>query len=119
MAETLAHHRYFGIPIQEAMPRTFVAVDARLQSVLDMRDGRVRQRLQIAESQVLELDWRKESRRGLAPVTHRLGRAAHAAGLEGLIVPSTADLGQFNLLVFPDLLGSDSRFKVVNADQLK
>src|SRR5437763_13148806 len=30
MAETLAHHRYYGIAVEEAMPRTFVAVQAKL-----------------------------------------------------------------------------------------
>ena len=27
MAETFAHHRYYNIPVEDAMPRTFVAVD--------------------------------------------------------------------------------------------
>ena len=31
MAETLAHNLYFRIPIEEAMPRTFVAVGIKLQ----------------------------------------------------------------------------------------
>lgn len=30
MAETLAHNRYYGIPQQDALPRTFVAIAANL-----------------------------------------------------------------------------------------
>src|SRR5437763_631733 len=36
MAETLAHNRYYGIPIEDAMPRTFVAIEVKLKSVLDL-----------------------------------------------------------------------------------
>src|SRR4051794_3303894 len=45
MAETLAHNRYYGIPIEDAMPRTFLAIAAKMATVLDLRDGKVRQRL--------------------------------------------------------------------------
>lgn len=45
MAETLAHYRYYGIPVEDAMPRTFVAIVVRLQAVLDLRKGAVRKRL--------------------------------------------------------------------------
>src|SRR5262245_14020957 len=37
MAETLAHNRYYGFPIEEAMPRTFVAINATLTATLDLR----------------------------------------------------------------------------------
>jgi RES domain-containing protein len=49
MAEALAHHRYYGIPVEEAMPRTFVAIQAQLGQVLDFRNGSIRQRLQLSE----------------------------------------------------------------------
>src|SRR4051812_45302806 len=41
MAETLANNRYYGIPVEDAMPRTFVAIGAALQAVLDFRQGSV------------------------------------------------------------------------------
>ena len=71
LAETLAHHRYYGIPIEDAMPRTFVAIQVKLQSVLDFRDGKVRQRLQVSESRILTIDWRKEVDEGREPITQR------------------------------------------------
>lgn len=49
MAETLAHFRYYGFPIEDAMPRTFVAIATDLAAVLDLRDGGVRRRLQVSE----------------------------------------------------------------------
>jgi RES domain-containing protein len=91
MAETLAHNRYYGVPVEDAMPRTFVAIDVKLKTVLDLRDGKVRQRLQVSEAQILTVDWRKEVKAGREPITQRLGRAAHAGGWEGLIVPAAAD----------------------------
>jgi hypothetical protein len=42
MAETLAHNRCYGIPIENALPRTVVAVDSKMREVLDVRDGKVR-----------------------------------------------------------------------------
>jgi RES domain-containing protein len=30
MRETLAHHRYYGIPLHRALPRTFVAIELSL-----------------------------------------------------------------------------------------
>src|ERR1700675_2190231 len=48
MAEALAHSRYFGIPVEDAMPRTFVAIEARLQSVVDLLSGSVRRRMQVS-----------------------------------------------------------------------
>lgn len=118
MAETLAHNRYYGVPVGDAMPRTFVAIDVKLKTVLDLRDGKVRQRLQVSEAQILAVDWRKEVKAGREPITQRLGRAAQAGGWEGLVVPSAADPAAYNLLIFPDQLTPDSFVRVQNADKL-
>jgi len=118
MAETLAHNRYYGIPIEDAMPRTFVAIDVKLAHVLDFRNGIVRQRLQVSETKLLYVDWREEVRASRVPITQRLGKAAFASGLEGLIVPSAADAQQHNLLWFPGHLGSKSVVKVMNLNKL-
>ena len=119
MAETLAHNRYNGLPIEDAMPRVFVAIAARLKSVLDLRDGKVRRRLRVSEARILTVDWRTEVRLGGEPITQRLGRAAHAAGWEGLVVPSAADSGGHNLLVFPDRVGPESAVALLNPDVLR
>jgi RES domain-containing protein len=53
LAESLAHANYYQLPIYAAMPRTFVAVEFNLQSVLDLTQGRIRQALAISESRFL------------------------------------------------------------------
>jgi RES domain-containing protein len=118
MAETLANNRYFGIPIEDAMPRTFVAVKATLQVVLDLRDGPIRQRLQVSEQRLLTVDWRKEVRAGREPITQMIGRAAYEVGLDGLVVPSAADPRDHNLLMFPGNMTLPSQILVQNPTRL-
>jgi len=118
MSETLAHHRYYGIPIEDAMPRTFVAIEVKLKSILDLRVGTIRQRLQVSEAQILTVDWRTEAKAGREPVTQRLGRAVHSGAWEGLIVPSATKEGGHNLLIFPENLGSSCVVKPVNPERL-
>ena len=55
---------------------------------------------------------------GKTPLTQQLGRAVHRAGLEGLLVPSAADLGGQNLVVFVENLQPGSTLEVVAADRL-
>jgi RES domain-containing protein len=118
LAETLAHNRYYGIPVEDAMPRTFVAVRVRVQALLDLRDGTVRRRLRVVLADLIEVDWRAEVRAGREPITQLLGRSARAGPWEGLIVPSAADPNGHNLLLFPDALGPESSLTVANADKL-
>ena len=118
MAETLAHHRYYGILVEDAMPRTFVALVVKLKAVLDLRQSSVRQRLHVALDSVLTVDWRKEVLAGRMPVTQAIGQAAFHVGLEALIVPSAADLQGSNLLVFPANLPRGNGIRVMNADRL-
>jgi RES domain-containing protein len=116
MAETLAHHRYYGVAIEDAMPRTFVAIEATLAIVLDFRDGRVRQRLQVSEDRILAVDWRKEVQAGAKPLTQTIGEAACRSGWEGLIVPSSVDPKGYNLVIIPANLVEKSRLRVVHAE---
>jgi RES domain-containing protein len=118
MAETLAQSRYFGIPIEESMPRVFVATVVNLHSVLDLRQGLVRQRLQVSQDRILAVDWRKEVHAGRVPITQLIGQAAAEIGLEGLIVPSAADHKGHNLLVFPENLATSSSATVLHAERL-
>ena len=118
MAETLASNRYFGEPIEDAMPRTFVAVRVKLKTVLDLRDTNLRRRLRLSLPTLLLIDWRVEMYAGSEPLTQLIGRAAHATGWEGMIVPSGADHAGHNLLIFPDRLAAGSRIRVVNPDKL-
>lgn len=118
LAESLAHNRYYGIPLQDSMPRTFVAIAVNLQAILDLRAGTVRRRLQVSVDRILAVDWRKEVGAGREPITQAIGRAASEVGLEGLIVPSAADSKGHNLLVFPGNLQSGSQIRVLHAGSL-
>jgi len=118
MEEALAHFRYYGIPPHAAMPRTFVAIHARLSRVLDLTEGAVRRRLRIAEQRMLEADWRRDLRAGREALPQLVGRAAHAAGLEALLVRSTQDPAGKNLVVFPENLRSSSQLYVLDPERL-
>lgn len=66
----------------------------------------------------MSVDWRREMRAGHEPITQAIGRAAFEVGWEGLIVPSAADPGGYNLLVFPESLFPSSRLRVAQAGRL-
>ena len=64
MAETLAAQRHYGLPAESAMPRTFFAFDATINRVLDLTDGTIRRRLNVALRDLLTCDWRGEQAAG-------------------------------------------------------
>lgn len=115
LAETLAHARYYGLPVEDTMPRTFVAIEVRLQTILDLRQGPIRRRLRVSADRILRVDWRNELHLGRRPITQAIGQAASQAGWEGLLVPSAADRLGSNLLVFPGNLLTGSQIRVRNA----
>lgn len=118
LEETLAHARYYGLPINTSMPRTFVAIEARLSQVLDLTDGSMRQSLRISERRLLECDWRADCTVGRVPITQQVGQFAALAGLEAILVRSAADVSGLNLVVFPENLRSTSRIEIVSPDRL-
>ena len=118
MAETLSRNRNSGVPIEDLMPRVFVAVQVGLCKVLDLRNGTVRQRLRVSLGKLLLVDWRAEVYAGRSPMTQRLGHAAFLTGWEALLVPSAADGSGHNLVAFPERLAKSGTLTVLNADQL-
>lgn len=119
MAETLAHHRYFQLPVEAAMPRTFVAIEARLRRVLDLTDGAVRQRLRVSERRLTSADWRRDNDAGREALTQAIGYAAFMIGFEAIRAPSAHDkTGTGNLVIFPENLLKSSWLEVRNPDAL-
>jgi RES domain-containing protein len=55
--EGFAHFRRYGIPVEQAMPRVIVALQVRLERLLDLTDGTIRRRLGISERRMLGEDW--------------------------------------------------------------
>ena len=113
MLETIAYHRYYGIPVHRALPRTFVALELELGAILRMDDADVQSRLGLAVDQ-LRGDWRKLQDAGQEAVTQAAGRAAWTLGLEGLMVPSAWRADGVNLVVFPDFVPPD-RMKILGS----
>jgi hypothetical protein len=62
---------------------------------------------------MLDEDWRKEVQKMREPMSQAIGRAAFSAGLEVILVPSSADPAGANVVVFPDLLSPGSRLAVL------
>lgn len=118
MDEAFAHHRYFGIPIHKAFPRVFVAISAKLNIVLNLMDGKVRQHLRVSLNKMLSEDWRVEQDLGRESLTQTIGRAAFENGLEALLVRSAACSNGEGLVVFPANLETTSQLTILNAADL-
>ncbi|MEE9394709.1 MAG: RES family NAD+ phosphorylase [Planctomycetota bacterium] len=108
LEESLAGTRRLGFPDWKAMPKLVVAIRVKLTSVLDLTQGRIRQRLRLSEGTIQDTDWDGISKHGGEAITQALGRAAFECGLEGILTPSAAWPGGVNLVVFPDNLETKS-----------
>lgn len=112
MAEVFAHYRHYNIPIEQALPRLFIAVDVDLSSVLDLRDGKIRRILRLSRAKLMGDRWRELNRTNQESLCQTIGRVAFETGFEGLIVPSAANLGGFNLIAFPEKLVRTSTMSI-------
>lgn len=112
LAEALAAARYYRFPESSAAPLVFVTAEARLHKVLDLRDGKLRQRLRLSEKLILETDWRADNMDGDESLTQAWGWAFHEAGVDGFLCQSAALQGEANLIVFPENLAKKSALKV-------
>lgn len=100
MAESNEHARRYNLPLWQRMPKVTVAVRVEAQAVLDLTDPAVAADLPFDLPSLMEADWRADNRRGVESVTQALGRAASAAGFDGLRVPSKPDPRGINLVIF-------------------
>jgi RES domain-containing protein len=116
LAEAKAHFVYYGLDPANALPRTIVAIDAKLVKVLDLTDGTVRKTLGVSATRMRGDDWRKLNRRGAESLTQAIGRAGYESGLEGLIVPA-CDGGR-NVVWFPGNLRGMSKASIRNVSKL-
>ncbi len=118
MEESLSHFRYYGIALHSAMPRIFVAIQAKLSKVVDLTEGANRKRLLVAERRLLECDWRREMASGIVPLPQLVGQAASEAGLEALVVRSATDITGRNIVIFPKNLRKSSQLNILSPDKL-
>jgi RES domain-containing protein len=118
-AESFAHIRYYGFELQVALPRTFVAVQLKLQRLLDLTNNVMLKRLKLSRRMLLLHDWRKAQDSGQEAVTQTLGKLAHDIGFEGMVVPSSAAKDGKNIIYFPNALHAGSSAILLNADKLQ
>ena len=111
MAETLRQYRYFAIPIIDAMPKVFVAINSSVYRSLDLTSPGTLANLGISLGKVLDEDGRAKWNRMKESLTQAIGRAAFSAGFEALIAPSSADTRGTNAIVYPDALSAEADSK--------
>lgn len=107
LKESQANDRYYRVVSRKA--RIYVCLGFRLQRVLDLSDPAVLGDLKITVEDLRAEDWRKQQARGVESLSQCIGRAAHAAGAEGILVGSAAVRGGLNLAFFPRNQDADSR----------
>jgi RES domain-containing protein len=118
LAESLTHVRRFQLALRDAMPKTLNAVAARLHRVLDLTNGRVRQRLGLSWERMLGERWWEREADDEEAITQAVGRLAWGAALEGLLVPSAARKGGIGLVCFPDHQLPESNLEIIHAEEL-
>ena len=119
VAEALQHFRYYGLPVSKAMPRVIVALETKLERVLDLRDGDVRRVLVVSEKRMLSEPGREEQQKGHEALTQAIGRIAYDLDIQALLVPSAARKVGSNLIVLPANLDPPKTWlRIVNRDEL-
>jgi RES domain-containing protein len=118
LAESMAHHRRYGWPERSALPKTLIGIAARLQTILDLTDGRVRRRIRLSEERILAERWWERRVHDEEAVTQAVGRVAREAGVEGLLVPSAAFKRGKNMVLFSDNLAPGSELAISNPGEL-
>lgn len=109
LSEALARHRRANVPEWQAMPLVVRGVRIDVDVLFDLGDGELRRALGVSATRLRAEDWEDANHRGEEALTQAIGRAALAAGIEALRVPSAADAAGRNLVIFPGLLEADRR----------
>ncbi|MCH6256989.1 RES family NAD+ phosphorylase [Puniceicoccaceae bacterium K14] len=112
LAESLAHVRYFNLPLPHALPRTLVSINVQLSKTLDLSEGRLRQRLQLGIDTIQKHNWRTANQQLKEATTQAWGRCFFEEGYEAILIPSAASPGN-NLIVLPENLNSESLFETI------
>lgn len=117
LEESKANDRYAGIVTR--CPRLLVAVEARLERVLDLGAAPVRRRLGLNLVELQAEDWRKLTDSGKESLTQALGRAVQVTEGSGLLARSAACDGGVNVVLFPGNLQPGESLRVVEEGKLR
>ena len=85
--ESLSQHRYFGFPVETALPRVIISIQVRLHRVLDLTDPRPRRVLGLTRGKLLGEDWRACNAGGAEALTQAIGRLAWEVAMGRLVGP--------------------------------
>lgn len=118
LAETLGTYGDYSIPFEQRLPLVLVGIEVKLQRVLDLTDGKLRQLLGVSEERMLEADWQTAQSKGGEGLTQAIGRLAWEAKVESLLVSSARLKMEKNMVIFPDHLIKRSHLKIVNRREL-
>jgi RES domain-containing protein len=118
LAESIGSHELFGIRPEESRPRVFVALDLKLQYVLDGTQTQVLSHLGITTAELVDADWKAIQSRGEEPLSQTIGRLCWEAKLEALIVPSARREAGANMALFPGRRQRGSSWKIHGARDL-
>jgi RES domain-containing protein len=92
-------------------PRVMLSLDYDLQCLVDLRERAVLDSLGVTVGD-LQQPWKMAQAESRPVLTQRIGAAARAADIEGLLVPSARVRAAANLVVFPDRLRAGSRIEL-------
>lgn len=116
LEECKANDRYYRVETKS--PRLLVAIEARLNRVLDLTNPDIRRAMGVTLTELAEEDWRKLLAAGKESFTQAIGRAVAAIGGSGLLVRSAAVHRGINVIFFPGNCAAD-RADVVEGNKLE
>ena len=96
-------------------PYILMTVHYEVSFAVDLCDSDVQTRLGITPDFLVQ-HWEIDDLKGKVPITHDLGRAARAAGIEALIVPSARHPGYQNIAIIKDQLLTTSFVRIHQPD---
>jgi RES domain-containing protein len=119
IAESAATFTYYNFAPSDVRPKIVVAVRVRFSSVLDLVAPKgLRAKTWLELDKLLAEDWHKVNDAKHESLSQAFGRAAHALGAEGLLVPSARVPGGMNLVYFPQSLAAGSMAKILGQTEL-
>jgi RES domain-containing protein len=114
MIESLAYQRRAGLPVEGALPLVFKAVSVEVKRLLDLTDAAVLGELGVTADELRTEAWWLARARGEESLAQAVGRAAHACGVQALLVASAHALTHgHNVIGLPDHIHPPSRLKVL------
>lgn len=118
LAETVGTYGQYHISFEQRLPLVLVGIRIRLQRILDLTEGKMRQHLGVSEERMLDADWQTAQAKNGEGLTQAIGRLAWEANVEDLLVSSTRLKKEKNLVVFPNRLYKPSYLTIVNRHEL-